>query len=169
VRYVQGWLVGVTPSTSGLVPFEVTATSGDFAVTHSGPLSADVEESFHLAISAAALALHRHNHSIGEHRLHLNLPLRHVDVRGPSCRLAFANGVIAALAPGVGFPPAQTALFGDLTLSGQVLAVGHTSRKADAARRAGLPRLVVAALPGNGRAVDTVEISSLDEIPGVAR
>jgi len=164
VRYAQGWLVGVSASTSGLVPFEVATTAGAFAVTHSGPVSADVAASFHLALSAAVLALQRNSHGVAEHRIHLNLPLRHVRTQGPSCRLAFANTVIASLTTDAGFIPDQTVLLGDLTLAGQVLPVGQTTRKAATAHAAGLNTVVVAprqALPG------TVAIGSLDDIPGV--
>jgi ATP-dependent Lon protease len=100
------------------------------------------------------------------HSVHLNFPLRHVDASGPSCRLAFANAVIAAMVSGAGFTPDRTALLGDITLNGRVLPVGHTARKAEAAQQAGLPGLVVPVDYADGSA-GALTIASLDEIPGV--
>jgi ATP-dependent Lon protease len=166
VRYAQGWLVGVTESTAGVLPFEVSVRSGGAGVTFSGPVSADVESHFHLSVLAATLALQRHCHPIDDYAAHLNFPLHHVAARGPSCRLAFANTLISALAPGAGYRPEYTALLGDITLDGQILPVGHAARKAVAARESGLPNLVVPA--GTEPPVpNAVMIDSLAQIPGV--
>lgn len=166
VRYAQGWLVGVNASTAGLLPFEVSVRSGGAGVTFSGPVSADVKSHFHLAVMAAILALQRHSHAIDDCAAHLNFPLRNVAARGPSCRLAFANTLVAALVPGAGYLPERTALLGDITLGGQVLPVGHTARKAAAARDSGLPNLVVPA-GTDLRLPNAVMIGSLAQIPGV--
>lgn len=164
VGYAQGWLVGIADDdTAGLVPFEVAASPGSGRRTWSGPRDDEVRDSFDLAVWAVELALLRWGATSRQVDLHLNLPLHGVTGSGPSCRLSFANGLLQARWSARGLPASSTVLIGDLTLSGDVLPVGHLAAKVQAARTAGIACVVG---PSGSAEPGVRELATLDELVG---
>jgi len=143
VIYVQGWLVGVGNSGPLLIPYEVGLRRGTGCRSHSGPITQDVLESFHLAAWAVDVCRPSGTGRLALYDVHLHFPLNHVHAVGPSCRLSLANSLLQAWPEDARYLPSTTVLLGDLTLQGDVLAVGHLATKVATARSAGLTTFVV--------------------------
>lgn len=163
VTYVQGWLVGVGNAGSSLIPYEIGMRCGTGARSYSGPISKDLVESFHLAAWAVDVCRSTGTDRLASYDLHLHFPLNHVDACGPSCRLSLANSLLQAWPEAARYEPLTTILLGDLTLQGDVLPVGRLEHKIEAARNAGLTRIVVPLASGRDYP-GTVGVSSLHDL-----
>ena len=160
---VQGWLVGVGDSGSLLIPYEVGLRRGTGCRSHSGPISQDVLESFHLAAWAVDVCRPSGTGRLARYDVHLHFPLNHVHAVGPSCRLSLANSLLQAWPEDARYLPSTTVLLGDLTLQGDVLAVGHLATKVATARSAGLTTVVVPVTDAAGHP-GSVGVSSLRDL-----
>jgi ATP-dependent Lon protease len=76
-----------------------------------------------------------------DHDVHLHVPAGAVPKDGPSAGIAMATALVS-LAGGQTVSE-EVAMTGEITLSGQVLAVGGIRQKLLAAHRAGIPRVVI--------------------------
>jgi ATP-dependent Lon protease len=159
--YVRGWLVGTDMGGGHLIPFELAARAGPPWHSFSGPVGEDLASSLQLSRWCVDLALGLRVQPPREYQLHLNLPLHHASGAGPSARLAFAYALLEMLGVVMPSPVASTAVTGDLTLGGTVVAVEDFELKHQAVMRAGLHPFVVPASQAEARdgmlAVATIE------------
>lgn len=113
-----------------------------------GQLGDVMQESAAIAYDFVAANLHRYggdaSYFDGAY-VHLHVPEGATPKDGPSAGITMAT---ALLSLALGRPPEATAMTGELTLTGQVLAVGGIREKVIGARRNGIRRLV---LPDSNR------------------
>lgn len=164
MRYVQGWLVGVSDVGQALIPYELALTPGTGRRTHSGPVARDVFESFELAAWVTSACLARHTVASETLDAHLNFPLHGMRSSGPSCRLSFVNAFAWCLADEARHDPSETVLIGDVNLRGDVIPVAEIAPKVAFARAEGFTCIVVGPLPDP--MPDTVGIATVDDLIG---
>jgi ATP-dependent Lon protease len=149
-----------TESGGEVILVEAVAAIGQPGLTLTGQLGDVMRESAQAALAyvrATAPRLGIEPAFFERHTLHLHLPAGAVAKDGPSAGVAIAAALASAAS---GRPiPADIGMSGELTLRGQILAVGGVREKTLAAERAGLTTLY---LPGLNRA-------DADEIPAETR
>ncbi len=135
-----------TPVGGEVLFIEATAMPGSGGLTITGQLGDVMRESAQAALSwvrghAAALAPDLPDDWFAEHEIHVHVPAGAVPKDGPSAGVAMTVA-LASLIRGKAVS-ADTAMTGEVTLTGQVLPVGGLKEKSLAAQRAGIKRLIV--------------------------
>jgi ATP-dependent Lon protease len=135
--------LGVTEIGGELLPVEVATMPGKGSLTITGKAGDVMQESAHAAVSYArsrAEQLRIDPDFQSSTDLHIHLPEGATPKDGPSAGITMATALISALTrrPVRG----DTAMTGEITLRGRVLAVGGFREKALAAHRHGIRRLI---------------------------
>jgi ATP-dependent Lon protease len=131
-----------TPFGGDVLFVEATAYPGDGKLQITGQLGDVMKES-----AAAALSYVRSldgdvpENFFREHDLHIHVPAGAIPKDGPSAGITMATA-LASRATGRAVR-ADTAMTGEITLTGQVLPIGGLKEKALAAQRVGINRLII--------------------------
>jgi ATP-dependent Lon protease len=131
-----------TPVGGDVLFVEATAYPGDGKLQITGQLGDVMKES-----AAAALSYVRSldgdvpENFFREHDLHIHVPAGAIPKDGPSAGITMATA-LASAATGRAVR-ADTAMTGEITLTGQVLPIGGLKEKALAAQRVGINRLII--------------------------
>ncbi len=141
-----GVALGLAWSESGgeLIHVEATAMPGKGQLVLTGQLGEVMQESARAALSymrahAAALAIE--SEMFNSHDLHIHVPAGAIPKDGPSAGVTMASALLSVL---TSKPLSHTvAMTGEITLRGQVLAVGGVKEKVLAAERVGLTRVIL--------------------------
>jgi ATP-dependent Lon protease len=157
---------------------EAQAYAGKGRLTITGQLGEVMQESAQAALSW----VRSHTEQLGvspewfsEHDVHVHVPAGAVPKDGPSAGVTMATA-IASLVRGVPVSE-EVGMTGELTLTGQVLAIGGLREKVLAAQRAGLKRVVIPRenehdledLPAETRReLDFVLVDSIEQVFEVA-
>jgi len=129
-----------TPVGGDVLFIEATAMPGKGKLTVTGQLGDVMKES-----AQAALSWVRGNAELevgwfAEHDLHVHVPAGAVPKDGPSAGITMATALMSLVS---GRPVRDdTAMTGEITLTGQVLPIGGLKEKALAAQRAGIARVI---------------------------
>jgi ATP-dependent Lon protease len=135
-----------TPVGGEVLFIEATAMPGSGRLTITGQLGDVMRESAQAALSwvrghAAALNADLADDWFAEHDIHVHVPAGAVPKDGPSAGVAMTTALASLIR---GRPvAADTAMTGEVTLTGQVLPVGGLKEKSLAAQRAGIKRVIV--------------------------
>lgn len=127
-----------------VLAIEVAVVPGEGELLLTGRLGEIMKESAQAALSyVRALAPHYGLAAdyFKQHDIHIHVPAGAVPKEGPSAGLAIVAALVSALTE----KPcrADTALTGEVTLQGRVLAIGGVREKVLAAHRAGLKRVIL--------------------------
>jgi ATP-dependent Lon protease len=131
-----------TPYGGDVLFVEATAYPGDGKLQITGQLGDVMKES-----AAAALSYVRTldgqvpENYFREHDVHIHVPAGAIPKDGPSAGITMATA-LASRATGRSVRP-DTAMTGEITLTGQVLPIGGLKEKALAAQRVGINRLII--------------------------
>jgi ATP-dependent Lon protease len=131
-----------TPVGGDVLFVEATAYPGDGKLQITGQLGDVMKES-----AAAALSYVRSldgdvpENFFREHDIHIHVPAGAIPKDGPSAGITMATA-LASAASGRAVR-ADTAMTGEITLTGQVLPIGGLKEKALAAQRVGINRLII--------------------------
>jgi ATP-dependent Lon protease len=170
--------LGVTEIGGELLPVEVATMPGKGHLTITGKAGDVMQESAHAAVSYArsrADQLQIDPEFQSSLDLHIHLPEGATPKDGPSAGITMATALISALVrrPVRG----DTAMTGEITLRGRVLAVGGFREKALAAHRHGIRRLIapqenvrdLAKLPAAvNREMEIIFAASMDQVIAAA-
>ena len=135
-----------TPVGGEVLFVEATAMPGSGALTITGQLGDVMRESAQAALSWVRGHARKLNPELpddwfAEHDIHVHVPAGAVPKDGPSAGVAMATA-LTSLIRGKAVS-SQTAMTGEVTLTGQVLPVGGLKEKSLAAQRAGIKRVIV--------------------------
>ncbi len=135
-----------TPVGGEVLFIEATAMPGSGGLTITGQLGDVMRESAQAALSwvrghTEAVAPGLDPGWFAEHDIHVHVPAGAVPKDGPSAGVAMATA-LTSLVRGKAVDSA-VAMTGEITLTGQVLAVGGLKEKSLAAQRAGIKRVIV--------------------------
>jgi ATP-dependent Lon protease len=125
---------------------EATAYPGDGKLQITGQLGDVMRESAAAALSYVKNAASSLDGNVPDdwfrtHDLHVHVPAGAIPKDGPSAGITMATALASRL---TGRPVrADTAMTGEITLTGQVLPIGGLKEKALAAQRAGINRLII--------------------------
>ncbi len=130
-----------TPVGGDVLFVEATAMPGKGKLTITGQLGDVMKESAQAAMSY----VRGHSHDLpdgwfGEHDVHIHVPAGAIPKDGPSAGITMATALMS-LVTGRAVRD-DTAMTGELTLTGQVLPIGGLKEKALAAQRAGVRRIL---------------------------
>jgi ATP-dependent Lon protease len=135
-----------TPVGGDVLFVEATAFPGDGKLQITGQLGDVMKESAAAALSYVKTATASFDGAVADdwfrtHDIHVHVPAGAIPKDGPSAGVTMA----AALASRVSGRPvrADTAMTGEITLTGQVLPIGGLKEKALAAQRAEINRLII--------------------------
>jgi len=138
-----------TPVGGDVLFVEATAMTGTGKLTITGQLGDVMRESAQAALSyvrthAADLVPGIADDWFATHDLHIHVPAGAIPKDGPSAGITMTTAIASLLA----HRPvrADTAMTGEVTLTGQVLPIGGLKEKALAAQRAGIKRVIAPAL-----------------------
>jgi ATP-dependent Lon protease len=141
---VQG--LAWTPHGGDVLYIEVAATTGKGRLTLTGSLGDVMTESVRIALNCVRgkdRALGIAKDWFDNHDVHVHFPAGAIPKDGPSAGIAVACAIVS-LARGRRFP-ADLAMTGEVTLVGEVLAIGGVREKVLAAQRYGLKRVILPA------------------------
>jgi ATP-dependent Lon protease len=131
-----------TPVGGDVLFVEATAYPGDGKLQITGQLGDVMKESAAAALSyVKTLDGGVPENYFREHDLHIHVPAGAIPKDGPSAGITMATA-LASRATGRPVRP-DTAMTGEITLTGQVLPIGGLKEKALAAQRAGINRLII--------------------------
>jgi ATP-dependent Lon protease len=157
-----------------LLPVEVATMPGRGSLTITGRLGDVMQESARAALSYArsrATALHIDPDFQEKTDLHIHLPEGAIPKDGPSAGITMASALISALTRQA--LRHDTAMTGEITLRGRVLAIGGLKEKVLAAHRAGMKRVIAPAenrrdlleLPRNVRRdLEFIWVEDMDQV-----
>jgi len=118
--------------------------SGKHSLVLTGQLGDVMKESAHTALSyirANAETFGVEASRLTDYELHVHLPAGAIPKDGPSAGIALATSMLSAL---LGVPPTtRTAMTGEITLHGKVLAIGGLKEKVLAAKREGVTTVLL--------------------------
>jgi ATP-dependent Lon protease len=135
-----------TPFGGDVLFVEATAFPGDGKLQITGQLGDVMRESAAAALSYVKNAASSLDGNVPDdwfrtHDLHVHVPAGAIPKDGPSAGITMATALASRL---TGRPArADTAMTGEVTLTGQVLPIGGLKEKALAAQRAGINRLII--------------------------
>jgi ATP-dependent Lon protease len=135
-----------TPFGGDVLFVEATAFPGDGKLQITGQLGDVMRESAAAALSYVKNAASSLDGNVPDdwfrtHDLHVHVPAGAIPKDGPSAGITMATALASRL---TGRPVrADTAMTGEVTLTGQVLPIGGLKEKALAAQRAGINRLII--------------------------
>jgi ATP-dependent Lon protease len=135
-----------TPVGGEVLFIEATAMPGSGRLTITGQLGDVMRESAQAALSwvrghSATIAPELDDGWFAANDLHIHVPAGAVPKDGPSAGVAMAVALSSLVS---GRPvSSETAMTGELTLTGQVLPIGGVKEKSLAAQRAGIKRVIV--------------------------
>jgi ATP-dependent Lon protease len=144
-----------TPTGGDILFVESTAMTGKKGLTLTGSLGDVMKESAQAALSyirSHAKELDVNPAFFDKHDLHIHVPSGAIAKDGPSAGVALVASLLSLLRDRP--LPADTAMTGEITLTGRVLPVGGVREKLLAARRAGIRAVI---LPSQNEK-DTVEL-----------
>jgi ATP-dependent Lon protease len=124
---------------------EATAFPGEGRLTITGQLGDVMKESAQAAQSYLKANIWRWDGDVGEdwfrtHDVHVHVPAGATPKDGPSAGITIATALVSLV---TGRPMrSDTAMTGEITLTGQVLPIGGLKEKALAAQRAGVTRVI---------------------------
>ena len=135
-----------TPVGGEVLFVEATAMPGSGRLTITGQLGEVMRESAQAALSwvrghASQLVADLPDDWFATHDIHIHVPAGAVPKDGPSAGVAMATALSSLIAARP--VAADTAMTGEVTLTGQVLPVGGLKEKSLAAQRAGIKRVIV--------------------------
>ncbi len=147
-RMIPGKAIGLAWTRAGgeILPVEVVLTDGTGRVTLTGKLGDVMQESARAAftyLKSKADKLHIPKESFKTSDVHLHLPEGAVPKDGPSAGITILVALCSAFL--VKLPAKRVAYTGEITLSGEVLAVGGLNAKLISALRAGIKNVIVPA------------------------
>jgi ATP-dependent Lon protease len=157
-----------------ILPVEVATMPGRGNLTVTGRLGEVMKESAQAAMSYArsrSKELGIDIATLDKTDLHIHLPEGAVPKDGPSAGITMATALISALT--MRRVRSDTAMTGEITLRGRVLAIGGLKEKSLAAHRAGIKRIIAPAenrrdlreLPKNiQKEIEWVWVSSMDDV-----
>jgi len=134
-----------TPVGGDVLFVEATAYPGDGKLTITGQLGDVMRESASAALSYLKANAWRWGSSVDPewfrvHDLHVHIPAGAVPKDGPSAGITMATAMVSLV---TGRPVrSDTAMTGEITLTGKVLPIGGLKEKALAAQRAGIERVI---------------------------
>jgi ATP-dependent Lon protease len=131
-----------TPVGGDVLFVEATAYPGDGQLQITGQLGDVMKESAAAALSyVKTLDGGVPENYFREHDVHIHVPAGAIPKDGPSAGITMATALASRA---TGRPVrADTAMTGEITLTGQVLPIGGLKEKALAAQRAGINRLII--------------------------
>jgi ATP-dependent Lon protease len=146
-----------TPVGGDVLFIEATAMAGSGKLTITGQLGDVMRESAQAALSyvrtnAFELIPELEAEWFAKHDIHIHVPAGAIPKDGPSAGITMATA-LASLLTGRAVR-ADTAMTGEITLTGQVLPIGGLKEKALAAQRSGIRRVIAPAL--NEQDVDEI-------------
>jgi ATP-dependent Lon protease len=129
-----------TPVGGDVLFVEVSAMPGKGKLTVTGQLGDVMKESAQAALSWVRGHTGLDHDWFAAHDVHVHVPAGAVPKDGPSAGITMATALMSLLA---GRPVrGDTAMTGEITLTGQVLPIGGLKEKALAAQRAGISRVI---------------------------
>src|SRR5437764_2835287 len=134
-----------TPVGGDVLFVEATAFPGEGKLQITGQLGDVMKESAAAALSWLKANVWRWDGEVGEdwfstHDIHVHVPAGAVPKDGPSAGITMATAMVSLV---TGRPMrADTAMTGEITLTGRVLPIGGLKEKALAAQRAGVTRVI---------------------------
>ena len=134
-----------TPVGGEVLFVEATAFPGEGRLQITGQLGDVMKESASAALSYVKANASRLGEDVPEdwfstHDLHVHVPAGAIPKDGPSAGIAMATAIASRVTGRVA--RSDTAMTGELTLTGQVLPIGGLKEKALAAQRAGIERVI---------------------------
>jgi ATP-dependent Lon protease len=165
-----------TPVGGDVLFVEATVMPGSGNLTLTGQLGDVMRESAQAAVSwVRAHASGLPDDWFATHDLHIHVPAGAIPKDGPSAGVTMATALMSLITERP--VRADTAMTGELTLTGQVLPIGGLKEKALAAQRAGIGRVIAPALnegdaddiPAHLRSeIEFVWVSHIDEVVAAA-
>src|SRR6185312_2340689 len=129
-----------TPVGGDVLFIEATAMPGSGKLTITGQLGDVMKESAQAALSYVRGHADLPDDWFASHDLHIHVPAGAIPKDGPSAGITMATALMSLV---TGRPVRDdTAMTGELTLTGQVLPIGGLKEKALAAQRAGVRRVL---------------------------
>ena len=133
-----------TPNGGEIQTVEVTLVPGKGNLMLTGQLGDVLQESAHIALSYLRARAHHFclpPEDFENYDIHIHMPEGAVPKDGPSAGITLATALISAFSE---CPvDAACAMTGEITLRGQILPVGGVVEKVLAARRRGIPRIIL--------------------------
>jgi ATP-dependent Lon protease len=134
-----------TPTGGDVLFIEATAYPGDGKLQITGQLGDVMKESAAAALSYLKANAWRWDGEVGEdwfrgHDLHVHVPAGAVPKDGPSAGITIATALVSLVTGRA--VRSDTAMTGEITLTGQVLPIGGLREKSLAAQRAGVTRVI---------------------------
>jgi len=129
-----------TPVGGDVLFIEATAMPGKGRLTVTGQLGDVMKESAQAALSWVRAHAEPEEGWFTSHDVHVHVPAGAVPKDGPSAGITMATALVSLVR---GRPVRDdTAMTGEITLTGQVLPIGGLKEKALAAQRAGIARVI---------------------------
>jgi ATP-dependent Lon protease len=129
-----------TPVGGDVLFVEASAMPGKGKLTVTGQLGDVMKESAQAALSWVRGHAHLDDDWFATHDIHVHVPAGAVPKDGPSAGVTMATALMSLVS---GRPVRDdTAMTGEITLTGQVLPIGGLKEKALAAQRAGIARVI---------------------------
>ncbi len=172
---IPGVVTGLAWTQAGgeILFIETTAMAGSGQLSITGQLGDVMKESATIAVSLVKSLLFDKNIDFKDKDIHIHVPSGSVPKDGPSAGITMFTA-IASLILGIEVNP-ELAMTGEISLRGQVLAIGGLPEKLMAAERAGIKRVIIP-LANKDDLVDVpectkqaLEIITADTVKDVAR
>jgi len=175
-----GQVVGLAWTEVGgdLLTIEVAIMPGKGVITRTGSLGDVMKESVEAArtvVRSRARALGIKDHQFDKHDIHIHVPDGATPKDGPSAGAAMTTALVSAL---TGIPVrADVAMTGEITLRGEVTAIGGLKEKLLAALRGGIKTVIIpeentkdlAEIPDNVKqGLEIVPVKWIDKVLAIA-
>jgi ATP-dependent Lon protease len=168
-----------TPAGGDVLFVEVNTMRGKGSFTNTGQIGQVMQESMQAALTwvrSNAGRLGISDEYFAEHDIHIHVPAGAIPKDGPSAGITMATALVSLLTNQA--IRTNTAMTGEITLSGNVLPVGGIKEKVLAARRAGVRDVILSAenkmnveediTPEQLQGVTMHYVSTIDEVLAIA-